>query len=209
MLLFVIYIPSTDDRKSHSVGGTISLQVIILIRVFIAVELPEEFQDRIREIQSGFTGFRVRPVRPDHVHITLKFLGDVKESNVPDIVDALDNFGGVAFDARIAGVGAFPKPSRARVVWLGAEGEFGVLHDRVESALSPFKFKKDRRDYRPHATLARVKHMPADQKDEFKAVLDGLKDAHVGTMRVDRIQLKKSTLTPEGPIYETLHEVIL
>ncbi|MCD4703196.1 MAG: RNA 2',3'-cyclic phosphodiesterase [Methanosarcinaceae archaeon] len=180
-----------------------------MTRVFIAVDLPEEFQDRIREIQSGFEGFRVRPVRSDHVHITLKFLGDVKEPHMSDIANALDNIGGEPFDARIAGVGAFPGSSRARVVWLGAEGKFGALHDRVESALSLFNFKNDRHDYIPHATLARVKHMPVDQKDEFKAVLDGLKDAHVGTMRVDRIQLKKSTLTPEGPIYETLHEAMI
>lgn len=180
-----------------------------MIRTFIAVDFPQDFVEKIVHIQSKLKDFNVKLVDPKLVHITLKFLGDVNENKIQQITEALDHINIPSFDARIGNVGVFPKPQYVKVVWLGAEGNFEQLHDDVESALKPFRFKKDRRGYTAHATLARVKHIPKEDKDAFLNVLDELKDVEVGTFHVDAIKLKKSTLTPEGPIYETLHEVRL
>lgn len=180
-----------------------------MIRIFVAVDLPEEFRDEIRGIQSRFSGLKLKLVDPELVHVTMKFIGDVKESCVPEIVEALENVKCKPFDALIGGIGVFPKPKAPRVLWLGAEGNFELLHDEVESSLSNFRFKKDKKRFTAHATLARIKFIPAGQKDEFLELLDELSDVELGKMAVDRISLKKSTLTPHGPIYETLHEVML
>ena len=180
-----------------------------MIRTFIAVDFPQDYIEKIVKIQSKLKNFNVKPVDPKLVHITLKFLGDVNENKIEEISKALDGITIPPFDARIGNVGVFPKPQYVKVVWLGAEGNFEQLHNDVESALKPFKFKKDRRGYTAHATLARVKHIPKEEKAAFLKVLNELKDAEVGTFNVDAIKLKKSTLTPEGPIYETLHEVRL
>ncbi|MEL4305638.1 RNA 2',3'-cyclic phosphodiesterase [Methanococcoides sp. LMO-2] len=180
-----------------------------MARIFVAVDLPEEFRDEVRSIQSRFSGLKLKLVDPELVHVTMKFIGEVKESAVPEVAEALGNVRCRSFDALIGGIGVFPKPKAPRVLWLGAEGNFELLHDEVESSLSKFRFKKDKKKFTAHATLARIKFMPAGQKDEFLELLDELGDVELGKMVVDRISLKKSTLTPQGPIYETLHEVML
>ena len=180
-----------------------------LIRTFIAVELDPGFRGKIREIQDRFSYFNLKFVDPELVHITLKFLGDVEESRIPLISAALDSILCEPFEARVGGLGTFPKPSNPKVLWLGAAGNFRALHEDVENLLEPFKFDKDNREFTAHATLARVKFLKKDKINAFINTLAELKDIELGSMWVNKVLLKKSTLTPEGPIYETLHTVYL
>lgn len=180
-----------------------------LIRTFIAVELDPGFGGKIRQVQERFSEFDLKFVNPEIVHITLKFLGDIKESKVPSIAAALDSIMCEPFEAKIVGLGVFPKPSNPKVLWLGAEGNFETLHNDVETVLKPFGFKEEERGFTAHATLARVKSLNKDQKNSFINILKELKNIEIGSMQVNKVLLKKSTLTPEGPIYETLHTVFL
>jgi 2'-5' RNA ligase len=79
----------------------------------------------------------------------------------------------------------------------------------VENLLKPFKLEKDTREFTAHATLARVKFLNRDQKSAFINTLRECKDMQVGSMKVNKVLLKKSILTPEYPIYETLHTVYM
>jgi 2'-5' RNA ligase len=180
-----------------------------LIRTFIAVELDPGFKEKIRELQDRFSGFDLKFVDPELVHITLKFLGNVDESRVPSLSAALDSITCEPFEAKVGKLGVFPKPSNPKVLWLGATGNFKALHEDVENLLKPFKFEKDDREFTAHATLARVKFLKKDQKNAFINTLKELKDIEIGTMWVNKVLLKKSTLTPKGPIYETLHTVYM
>jgi 2'-5' RNA ligase len=180
-----------------------------LIRTFIAVELNPGFAEKIRELQSRFSGFDLKFVDPELVHITLKFLGNVDESKVSSLSAALDSITCEPFEAKIGELGVFPKPSNPRVLWLGSTGNFRALHDNVEKLLEPFKFEKDDKEFTAHATLARVKYLKKDQKMAFINTVKELKDTEIGTMCVNKVLLKKSTLTPKGPIYETLHTVYM
>jgi len=177
-----------------------------MIRTFIAVELPDRFIPDIEKIESVLRIPGIKPVEPKLVHITLKFLGDVKESDIQIIVSTLSQVNCKPFDAKIKGIGVFPKPAYIKVVWLGAEGNFDALHNEVERVLSPFKFEKDHQFY-PHATLARVKQL----RDRARLLenLKKLEHIDLGIMKVETISLKKSTLRPQGPIYETLAEINL
>ncbi len=177
-----------------------------MIRTFIAVELPDRFIPEIEKIGSALDMPGIKPVEPKQVHITLKFLGDINENDVGSILSALSQVNCRQFEAKIKGVGVFPKPSYIKVVWLGAEGNFDVLHDEVERVLSPFKFEKDHQ-FSPHATLARVKQLR--DKSSLIGILEKLDRIDLGKMNVGCISLKKSTLTPAGPIYETLGEIRL
>ncbi len=181
----------------------------VLIRTFIAVELNPGFTEKIRELQERFSGFDLKFVDPELVHITLKFLGNVEESRVSAISAALDSITCEPFEAKVGGLGVFPKPSNPRVLWLGATGNFRALHDNVENLLEPFKFEKDDREFTAHSTLARVKFLKKEQKNSFINIVKELKDIEIGTMWVNKVLLKKSTLTPKGPIYETLHTVYM
>lgn len=180
-----------------------------LIRTFIAVELDPGFAEQIRTIQDRFSSFDLKFVDPEIVHITLKFLGNVNESRVQALSDTLDSISCEPFEAKVGGLGVFPKLSNPKVLWLGVSGNFKVLYEDIENLLKPFKFEKDNREFTAHATLARIKFLNNDQKQTFTAVLKELEKIELGSMRVDKVVLKKSTLTPKGPIYETLHTVYL
>ena len=182
-----------------------------MIRTFVAVDLPESFVGVIAEIQQEFGGINVKLVDPKQVHITLRFLGDVQEKSIPDICDALSSIECKPFSATIHGVGAFPKPSYARVVYVGASPKeaFKRLYAEVERVLKPLGFKNEKRAFTPHATIARVKNIPDDQRKKLVGIIESQSLIEVGTMTVGAIKLKKSILTPEGAIHETLTEVYL
>ncbi|WMW25898.1 RNA 2',3'-cyclic phosphodiesterase [Methanolobus sediminis] len=179
------------------------------MRAFVAVDLPVELHEKITEIQLKFNEFKFKFVDPDLVHVTMKFLGEVPENQIPDISKALDSVKCEPFTSRVKGIGVFPKPKFAKVIWLGCEGNFDVLNEQIENCLSSFEFEPTLHRFSAHATLARVKYLPKKKKTEFLELLDELKDFEIGSMDVSSIKLKKSTLTPKGPIYETLHEVSL
>ncbi len=180
-----------------------------MIRTFIAVELPEHIKEAVRSIQQEMDFKGLKLVEPDLVHLTMKFLGDIPESQVEPISDALAGIDCPPFMAHIAGVGVFPKPTYMKVIWLGAQGEFERLHSEVERVLKSFRFKKDRGKFTAHATLARVRHLDNTTKEQLVQVLARLQDVDLGEFTVDSIAFKKSTLTPQGPIYETLKEIPL
>ncbi len=175
-----------------------------MIRTFIAVELPDRFIPEIEKIGSMLKTPGIKLVEPELVHITMKFLGDIDENKVESIAAALSQINCRPFEARIKGIGVFPKPAYVKVVWLGAEGDFNTLYEEIEKVLSPFKFEKEGH-FIPHATLARVKEL-RDKAGLFEKIRK-LESVDLGTINVTSICLKKSTLTPGGPIYETLREI--
>jgi len=179
-----------------------------MIRTFIAVDFPADVKEKVAELQRHFVNYNVKTVKPGQVHITLKFLGDIEEAQVAPIRSALQNVQVSPFDAEVRGVNVFPSLRHISVIWVGAEGDFDRLHGAVDEALQPLGFKKDNR-FVAHATIARVKHLPMSQKEQLVNTIKDLSDVEMGRMKVDHIRFKKSTLTPKGPIYETLHEVRL
>jgi len=179
-----------------------------MIRTFISVDFPTELKEKVAELQQHFTNYDVKIVKPELVHITVKFLGNIKEDKVASIRSALQKIRVPPFDADIRGVGAFPSLRHINVIWVGAEGDFNSLHNAVEEALQPLGFEKNNR-FAAHATIARVKRLPMSQKEHLVSTIKDLSNTKIGRMKVDHIRFKKSTLTPDGPIYETLHEVRL
>lgn len=172
------------------------------MRCFVAVDLPEEIKREIPAIQQPLTMKGLKLVDPELVHITLKFLGDVPEGRIAEIVDALARVRFSPFQARIRGVGAFPGRS-IRVIWLGATGPFEELASAVESALGPFGFERDKK-FSAHATLARVKDPSLSRV--LSKIVSIMSDIDLGEFTVESFHLKKSTLTPRGPIYEDIAE---
>ncbi|MDP3104796.1 MAG: RNA 2',3'-cyclic phosphodiesterase [Candidatus Methanoperedens sp.] len=177
-----------------------------MIRTFIAVELPGRFLPEIEHTGTLLKMPGVKLVESGLVHITMKFLGDIHEDKVEPVASALSEIRCKPFEAGIRGIGVFPKPSYVRVIWLGAQGDFDTLHSEVERVLALFRFKKEG-DFTPHATLARVKQ-PVNSI-ELMEKIKNIGDIDLGTFSVSSISMKKSTLTPRGPVYETLREIRL
>lgn len=175
------------------------------IRCFVAVELPAQMREEIGLLQERIATEGLRLVRPELVHVTIKFLGDVPEGKVLKVSEALAKVKVAPFDARVAGMGAFPGRT-IRVVWLGLEGNFEELYQKVEEALAPLGFEREERGFSPHVTLGRVGR-PGPQTSRLVAErIASLSSTDLGRFSVDRFYLKKSTLTRGGPIYDNLSE---
>jgi 2'-5' RNA ligase len=175
------------------------------IRCFVAVDLPEGMREEIGGIQSSIATEGLRLVRPELVHITLKFLGEVPEEKVARIGEALSGIRASSFLAQVKGMGAFPGRS-IRVVWLGLEGNFEPLYEKVEASLAPLGFKREERGFSPPITLGRVGRPSSRMNQLLWPKISALSGSDLGSFTVDRFYLKKSTLTRGGPLYDDLAE---
>lgn len=184
------------------------------MRLFVSIDLPDSLTDAIAEVQTELEpASGLRMTDPAQAHLTLKFLGETDSDRVDEITGALEaavERAGIApFDATVEGLGVFPELSYITVVWLGigAGGdEITAISDSVETALVDRGFEPAEHAFTPHVTIARMDH--AGGKEHVQRVVTE-QDPTVGTMTVDAITLKESTLTDEGPRYETVATVSL
>jgi 2'-5' RNA ligase len=173
------------------------------VRCFVAVDLPESMREEVGRLQRQIALEGLRLVRPELVHVTLKFLGEVPEEMIRPITQALGEVKGRPFQAGVKGMGAFPGRS-IRVVWLGLEGDFPSLQAKVEAAIQPLGFRREERGFSPHVTIARVGRPNPEINRRLAPIIASLAGADLGSFPVERFLLKKSTLTRGGPIYEDL-----
>ena len=144
---------------------------------------------------------RVRWASPENVHLTLTFLGDVREEVLGDLHAALEEVcaGHAPFDVELAGLGAFPSAQRARVLWTGVGAGFEELRSLaadLDDAFAHLGFGREERPYTPHLTLGRVRGRPVS--------FDLPPDAGGPEFRVQHVELVESTLTQGGAVYETV-----
>lgn len=187
------------------------------MRAFIAIDLSDEIKAKIEELQSalGTLGLQdaLKFVDPRQAHQTVKFLGEVPETHLDRITSALRELPCKPFPIELRGMGYFPEASPAkvrtiRVIWVGIEtgaDKLRELQEVVESRLHAVGFPRERR-FSAHVTLCRVKK-PLNSEEIARVVkkIAELKDVAVGSMLVEELKLKRSTLTPRGPIYTDLY----
>ncbi|WP_336035663.1 RNA 2',3'-cyclic phosphodiesterase [Halobacterium yunchengense] len=185
------------------------------MRLFVSVDLPDDLADDVAALQEEFAAAGgLDFVDPAQAHVTLKFLGDVDGDRVDELADGLDaavaDSGVAPFDAELAGLGVFPDLEYVSVLWLGVgagSAELSRLHDAVESRfVTEHGFDPEDHEFTPHVTLARMKHAGGKE-----LVQELVRERHpeVGTVRVSAVRLTESTLTADGPEYETVRAVDL
>jgi 2'-5' RNA ligase len=188
-----------------------------MIRTFIAFDLDdeetinniEEFIERLKKNQPG-----IKPIESENIHLTVKFLGNIKESTAPKIYHIIDRevnekiLHGDIYTYELKGVGNY---RNYEIIWAGMEGDIELLQkvkDTVEEKLNErLKIKKDkRRSFTPHITIARLKKKRRDYNtfDSFKNIIKENRNKEFGPFTIKKIKLKKSVLTPKGPIYSDL-----
>jgi RNA 2',3'-cyclic 3'-phosphodiesterase len=181
------------------------------IRSFLALDPPEEIlremarvQERLKKLIRG----DIHWVRPEAIHLTLKFFGDIRQPDVASISAAAGKaaagFG--PFDLAIGGAGVFPDPSRPRVVWLGINGEtarLAAFRKELERSLEEVGFPREERPFRPHLTLGRIRSRGLIGLAE---VLEKSQTYAAGGFTASGLVLFQSDLTPRGAIYTRLAE---
>jgi 2'-5' RNA ligase len=175
----------------------------LTFRAFIAVEAKSS--PRLEEFSKAVkgSGAMLKMVDLGHIHITLKFLGDTDEALIPEIESIMKSAatGIPPFTMTVKGSGAFPNLKRISVVWAGLEGAepLGTVAARLEHGLEPLGFPPEKRKFSPHVTVARVKG--GRNIRELAEIVKDWEMGEFGQVPVDRIILKKSVLTPQGPVY--------
>lgn len=182
-----------------------------MIRSFIAFDINNQsVLEKFAEVQDSLikSGADLKLVVPQNIHITMRFLGDIKPAMVDSVYEAMRKVSFSAFDCEIWGVGVFPNPRYARVIWAGMRkgaDELKNIFNQIEPNLRQLGFKPDAKGFSPHLTLARVK--TGRNKDQLTRCIQDLANCDFGRVKAECLQLKKSVLTPKGPIYSTLKEV--
>jgi len=176
------------------------------MRLFVAVEVNDEYiLEKIRSMQESFP-FKAKPVRLDQIHFTLQFLGEISENKTEKVKKALDTVGFSKFDLTIVGSGAFPNTRNPKVVWLGVDKDgkerMSRLANDVNETLGAIDLKNDK-PFKPHLTVFRIKNRIGDITEELLKS----KDVKFGTQLVSQIVLKKSDLSANGPEYTNLGTV--
>jgi 2'-5' RNA ligase len=180
------------------------------IRAFLAIDPPEEILREIGRIQGRLQrliGGELRWVRPEAIHLTLKFFGDISENAVADIAAVVEPAaaGAAPFILSIDGVGVFPDQRRPRILWLGMDGDVPrllVFQKELERALGMVGFPEEERPFTPHLTLARIKS--ARGLTGLARALEKGEEYAAGRFTAPGIGLIRSELTPRGAVYTTL-----
>ncbi len=184
------------------------------LRAFIAISLPEPVLQGIVTAQETLkrSGLKIRWVRKEGIHLTLKFLGDIDRDSVEKISEAMERATGSfsPFTLWAEGIGVFPNLRRPRVAWVGLSGDIEILRALqrdLESQLSGLGFPKEKRPFKGHLTLGRVKGRLDGIK--LQEALEDLGDFRTESFTARSIVLFQSDLRPDGAVYSRLAEVPL
>ena len=200
-------------RKRTKTGRYLPTHSAGTMRLFIALNLPEAVRalvfrapEPLREKASG-----VRWSRPENLHLTIRFLGEVDAEVEENLSMGLDVVAGGAprISIRFERFGAFPSPERPRVIWLGVEAtsELRLLRERVQEQLASAGVPPDTRPFRPHVALGRVKSRDADIG--WGLIAGAARPDLSANVCVETLDLVRSHLTQAGPRYEILHRAAL
>jgi 2'-5' RNA ligase len=185
------------------------------IRAFIAVPASEEVRRLVGDVTGSlrWVGANVKWVEPQNIHVTVKFLGNVTKEDADNLGPALSRAleGTAGFDVDIAEAGTFPggrKPPR--VVWLGLGEGFEALKDiaeKVDAACSGLGFERETRPFKAHLTIGRVRRGSGKLGELAEAV--GQVEFKPLKLKVDRVNLTRSRLSPRGPTYTVIESIAL
>ncbi|MCS7124899.1 MAG: RNA 2',3'-cyclic phosphodiesterase [Candidatus Bathyarchaeota archaeon] len=180
------------------------------IRSFIAFDIEDsgvlENITKMQKILSG-TGADLKLVEPQNIHITLRFLGNITQPMVDKVYGGMCKVHFTPFTIKIQGLGAFPNQRNPRVVWAGIREGFLQLRgifEQLEPFLRSLGFAPDPKGFSPHLTIARVRS-GRNKAQLVKCLMENV-NFEFGVVKANCLRLKRSDLTPKGPIYTTLRE---
>ena len=182
------------------------------VRLFVACEVPDEVKEAIGETIEGLrkkSGPAVRWIKPEGVHVTLKFLGEVPAKKLPAVKLAIQEavVGHSPFELEFSNIGTFGGREGLRIMWVGIAGDvlrLEALVRAVNAALAVVGFEPERRPFRPHLTLGRVRDEIGTRHRAEIEVAVGKTDVPGVNWRTSQVSLMRSKLGPGGASYEVL-----
>lgn len=184
-----------------------------VVRAFIAIDISPAIHEQLHQVcehlDGVLDGMPVRWVPIENIHLTLKFLGDVSETNLVHINEALTTAGAAhkPFELSVGGLGVFPSVHRPRVIWVGVEtnDKCHSFQQRIETDAERLGYVAEKREFSAHLTLGRVNRSASSQEvREIGELLSEEKQGFLGAERVSAVHLYKSDLKPSGAVYTKL-----
>lgn len=171
------------------------------MRTFIAVLLPEDIKNKIYEIEENeIKQEGVKLVEKENLHLTLAFLGELKEERVEQVKSKISEINFKKFKIKLKGLSTFP--GFLRVIYIDVESEeLKKLHSEIVKKLKELNLIFDTNFY-GHITIARVNKVTKDQVEKLKSKIEEKKELDLGEFEVEKIYVMSSTLTQDGPIYK-------
>ncbi len=198
------------NAKRHTLKGVSAISKPI--RAFLALDIPPQVKTALHQqidaLRAHTPSWAVRWVRPEAMHLTLKFLGDVTELDGLRHTLRAATLSPAPIPLAARHLGCFPTPKRPRVIWAGVEDAQGALsaaHLALEHALAP-QFPPDDKPFRPHLTLGRVKTQAAKPQRALGALIQDAPRQHYGTWEAPALLLMQSVLHPDGARYRVLDQ---
>lgn len=184
------------------------------LRCFIAIELPAEvtagLADLRAQLERPSQHYYVKWVRPEAIHLTLKFLGNIQAGRQPDVSRAIERAveGNPSFHLEVSGLGGFPSLQQPRVLWVGVAGEtkqLEALQKKIDNALADLGFPREERPFVPHLTLARVRQgASAGEHKALGELAMPLRQTKTYPLAATSVSVMRSQLSPRGTIYTCL-----
>lgn len=183
------------------------------MRLFAAVQIPDEIKESLEKFRDGMSrrlkqARSVKWVKTENFHLTLKFFGEIEESRLQDLQKSLLESAKEqkSFSAMVQGIGYFPNAERPRVLWVGIldpANKLRSLAESIELNTVSSNFSPSDKPFSAHLTLARFTAAPSVQ---FIDAAKEYSSSHFGTFKVEKIDLIRSVLLPEGPQYSVIRE---
>lgn len=181
-----------------------------MIRAFLGIQIPSKIAEELAQLGKHFESKNFKPVRAENIHLTIKFLGNVNEEELFNAANRLENLLKKIspFPIEIGSLGAFPSEKKARVFWIGVDSGLDKLHEVYDVVNRTFASLgvEDENRFKPHITIGRFR-VPENIESKLKIINKDYKIKY--QVEVDSVKVYKSTLTPQGPIYEVLRELKL
>lgn len=168
------------------------------MRLFVAVPVPTELRNSLVTLEKEIEQDGIKLVKPENMHLTLKFIGEVNEAKAAEIKDKLKNIRFTPINCSLKSVGVFPNENYIKVVWVGCESK-GGLETLAKDIMNALHKYGDTKPFSAHLTIARVK-----RKINLSEFIQKHKGENFGEFQVNEFQLIKSVLTPNGPKYTLL-----
>jgi len=181
----------------------------MVMRSFIAIDINDRaIVDSIKKLQSDLESLNInlKMINPENIHITLQFLGDLKNSEINILKRILSSVTFESFSCTLLKLGTFPNMNKISVIWIGIDSESSgkllSLYDDIDKKIIDLNFQIKRNFFSPHVTIARLKD--DKNKEKLQNYINENKGMNIGSQIIDNFKLKSSLLTSGGPIYEDI-----
>jgi len=185
------------------------------LRLFIAIDIGDKVRSNITSKLRDISrlSIKIRVLKPENIHLTIKFLGSADSIIVPSIIDNINDAvsNTAPFNLEVKGIGAFPNAKKSRIIWAGLTSKnmdiFQKLYESIEQRMIRLSFDKEERQFKPHLTLARIKS--PEKNSKIKNYIEKNTEFGFGTINVNSVKLMKSTLLTGGAKYDCISELLL